>query len=70
MSLDERAITLAIAILERMDKFTLSDKANFALAMGTCPCLCARTMKEVIMPLMIEEGIREGRIQFKGIHKT
>lgn len=48
MAIDERVIAITVKMLERVDKFTEKDKMRFAHDLMVCPCLCARTMKDVL----------------------
>jgi hypothetical protein len=63
--LDDHIVQLAIAITDRIERFTPQDKMAFSAAMVNCPCLCARTMKDVLMPSILEQALKGGIISFK-----
>ncbi len=62
MPIDDKMLALVIAVTERMERFTPQDKFQFSHDLMTCPCFCARTMKDVLLPGMLADALKDKKM--------
>jgi hypothetical protein len=63
----DRVINFSIKMADRMERFTSQDQMQFSHAMINCNCLCARLMKELLAPELVQDALQKGMIQIKKV---